>query len=183
MVDGKRAGAKPLSAEIQKRGFAGWHENGYLPHRDEPGLVQFVTFRLVDAFPRELRSEWQHLLEIEDNREKRTQLEGYLDSCKGECHLRRDDVAQIVEASLLFKHNAAYDLRAWVIMPNHVHVLVQIQASPLSKVIDAWKGFTAKEANKILGRTGSFWQENYWDTYMRDAEHELKTRRYIEMNG
>jgi hypothetical protein len=50
------------------------------------------------------------------------------------------------------------------------------------QLIGAWKSFTSKEANKILGRKGPFWQEGYWDTYMRDRGHELKARRYIENN-
>jgi REP element-mobilizing transposase RayT len=67
-------------------------------------------------------------------------------------------------------------------MPNHVHVLFIVQDVPMWRLIGAWKGFTAKEANKILKRRGPFWQEGYWDTYMRDKEHELKGRRYIENN-
>ncbi|MGO8676637.1 MAG: transposase, partial [Limisphaerales bacterium] len=56
------------------------------------------------------------------------------------------------------------------------------QDMPMWQLVDAWKGFTAKEANRILGRKGQFWQQGYWDTYMRDAEHESRTRRYIENN-
>ena len=182
LVVGKRAGAGPRPQEDIERGFRGWHENGYLPHRDEPGLIQFVTFRLADAFPAELRSEWEALLKIEDDRKRRIELEAYLDQGRGECHLRRADLAALVEGSLRFRHGVQYDLRAWVIMPNHVHLLFQVQDVPMSQLLDAWKGYTAKEANKILGRQGQFWQEGYWDTYMRDGEHESKARRYIENN-
>lgn len=160
----------------------GWHENGYLPHRDEPGLVQFVTFRLADAFPEELRSEWEEFLKVEDDRERRIQLEAYLDRGRGECHLRHPEIASLVESSLLFRHNIQYELRAWVVMPNHVHVLFLVHDVPIAQLVDAWKGFTAKKANKILARKGRFWQDGYWDTYMRDAEHERRTRRYIENN-
>lgn len=182
LVAGKRAGSRPLAQEDIERGFLGWHENGYLPHRDEPGLIQFVTFRLADAFPAELRSEWEALLKIEDDRKRRIELEAYLDRGRGECHLRRADIAALVEGSLQFRHGVQYDLRAWVIMPNHVHLLFQVQDVPMSQLMDAWKGYTAKEANKILGRQGQFWQEGYWDTYMRDEAHETKARRYIENN-
>ena len=171
-----------MPVEMLKRGFGGWHESGRLPHRDEPGLVQFVTFRLSDAFPAELRSEWEALLKIADDRKRRTQLEAYLDRGRGACHLKRSEVATVVEESLLFRHGAGYELRAWVVMPNHIHVLFQVGDLPLSQIVDAWKGFTAKEANKILGRKGQFWQAGYWDTYMRDCDHELKTCRYIENN-
>src|ERR1041385_6111569 len=94
LVVGKRTGSRPMRQDDMKRGFLGWHENGYLPHRDEPGLVQFVTFRLTDAFPAELRSEWEALLKIEDDRKRRTQLEAYLDKGRGACHLRRPEVAK-----------------------------------------------------------------------------------------
>jgi putative DNA methylase len=151
-------------------------------HRDEPGLVQFVTFRLADAFPVQLRSEWEGLLKIEDDRQRRIELEAYLDKGRGECHLRRTDIAAIVESSLLFRHPVQYELRAWVIMPNHVHLLFLVHDVPMRQLVDVWKGFTAKEANKVLGRKGQFWQAGYWDTYMRDREHESRTRRYIENN-
>ena len=67
-------------------------------------------------------------------------------------------------------------------MPNHVHVLFKVGAMPMSRIIEGWKSCTAREANKILGRPGQFWDEDYWDIYMRDAAHELKSRRYIENN-
>jgi putative transposase len=182
LVEGKRARSGPLAQDEIRRGFLGWHENGYLPHRDEPGLVQFVTFRLADAFPADLRAEWEGLLKIEDDRKRRVELEAYLDRGRGECHLRRSAVARLVEGALFFRHGADYDLRAWVVMPNHVHLLFSVQDVPMWRLVDAWKGYTAKEANKMLGRTGSFWQEGYWDTYMRDCEHEARTRHYIEHN-
>ncbi len=82
--------------EIQ-HGFRGWHKNGYLPHRDEPGVIQFVTFRLADALPSALRSEWEALLKIADDRKRCIELEAYLDKGRGECHLRRSDIAEVVE--------------------------------------------------------------------------------------
>ena len=182
LVEGKRAGSHPLTKNEIERGFLGWHENGYLPHRDEHGLGQFVTFRLADAFPVELRSEWEALLKIEDYRKRRIELEAYLDLGRGEAYLRRADIAALVEGSLLFRHGVQYDLRAWVIRPNHAHLLFYVQDVPMTQLVDSWKGFTAKEANKILGRKGRFWQLGYWDTFMRDGEHESKTRRYIENN-
>ena len=182
LIASKRAGARPLAQDEIECGFQGWHENGYLPHRDEPGLIQFVTFRLADAFPVELRSEWEGLLKIEDDRKRRIELENYLDKGRGECHLRRADVAAIVEDSLLYRHQVRYDLRAWAVMPNHVHLLFLVQDVPMSQLIKAWKGNMANEANKVLGRKGQFWQDSYWDTYMRDNEHESKARRYIENN-
>jgi REP element-mobilizing transposase RayT len=181
-VQAKRKDSGALSREEMKQGFQGWHEHGYLPHRDRAGLVQFVTFRLADAFPQNLRSEWEALLKIEEDRKRRIELEAYLDKGRGECHLRRSEIAKLVEDSICFRHGQDYELRAWVIMPNHVHLLFKVFDVPMSQLVDAWKGFTAKQANKVLGRRGKFWQDDYWDTYMRDEEHERRTRKYIEAN-
>ena len=145
-------------------------------------MIQFVTFRLADAFPEALRSEWEALLKIEDDRQRRIELETYLDKGRGECHLRRPEIAKIVEESFRFRHGQDYELRAWVIMPNHVHLLFKVFNVPMSQLLDAWKGFTAKQANKALDRRGKFWQDGYWDTFMRDEEHERRTRKYIEEN-
>jgi hypothetical protein len=68
LVSSKRRWSSPPNRENAMCGFRGWRERGYLPHRDEPGLTQFVTFRLADSFPETLRSEWAHLLRIEDDR-------------------------------------------------------------------------------------------------------------------
>ena len=182
LVSNKRATAHQLPDDAIDRGFLGWHENGYLPHRDEPGLVQFVIFRLADAFPDELRHEWEVLVKIEDDRKKRIELEAYLDKGRGKCHLRDQAIARIVEDSFLCFHGMRYDMRAWVIMPNHVHLLFQVLDIPMSKLVGGWKSYTTREANKLLGRKGKFWQDGYWDTYMRDDEHELRSRRYIEKN-
>jgi len=182
LVEGKRSSSRRLAQDEIERGFLGWHENGYLPHRDEPGLIQFVTFRLADAFPEALHSEWSALLKIEDDQRRKAELEEYLDRGRGECHLCRPEIAKVVEESLLFWNEIQYELHAWVVMPNHVHVLFRVMDTPMSQVVDAWKGYTAKKANKVLLKRGRFWQSGYWDTYMRDARHLEKTRRYIENN-
>jgi REP element-mobilizing transposase RayT len=182
LVAGKRRWSSPPKREDARRGFRGWHERGYLPHRDEPGLTQFVTFRLADAFPAARRSEWEALWAIENDRERRAQLEAYLDQGHGECHLRRPEIAALVEDALRHYHGQRYELRAWVVMPNHVHLLFKVANVPMSNILEDRKRYTAREANKVLGRRGAFWQADYWDTYMRDAAHELTSRRYIENN-
>ncbi|HQJ49933.1 MAG TPA: transposase [Candidatus Paceibacterota bacterium] len=159
-----------------------WNQRGYLPHRDAPGLTQFVTFRLADSFPAALRSEWETLLKVENNRARALQWEAYLDKGRGACHLRRPAVAKRVEAALRFFQGGRYELLAWVVMPNHVHVLFRQREMPLGKVVGRWKSYTAREANRILGRKGPFWNEDYWDTYMRDEAQEKRACRYIENN-
>jgi hypothetical protein len=109
LVERKRRCSPPPKLENLKRGFRGWNERGYLPHRDEPGLTQFVTFRLADSFPEALRSEWEHCLKIEDDRQRRAELEAYLDRGRGECHLRRPEIAKLVEDAVRFFHGG----RGW----------------------------------------------------------------------
>ena len=100
----------------------------------------------------------------------------------GDCPLGRPDLARMVEESFRFGHGRDYDLRAWVVMPNHVHVLIKIESKPMSNIVECWKSCTARRANRVRGRQGQFWAEGYWDTYMRNAEHEQKTVKYLESN-
>jgi REP element-mobilizing transposase RayT len=182
LVQGKRRWSSPPIPEDTGSSFRGWHERGYLPHRDEPGLTQFVTFRLADSFPESLRSEWAHLLKIEDDREQQEELQAYLDKGRGVCELRHPDIAKLVEENLRQFSGPRYDLLAWVLMPNHVHVLFKVGTASMSETVGAWKKHTGRLAHRTLGKQGAFWAEGYFDTYMRDAEHEEKTIRYIENN-
>ena len=135
LVAAKRRWSSPPNPEQARQGFRGWNERGFLPHRDEPGLVQFVTFRFADCFPAALRPEWEHLLGIEHDRERRTQLEAYLDRGRGDCCLRRPEIAGLVETALRFFHGQRYELRAWVVMPNHVHALFKVDSVPMSRIV------------------------------------------------
>jgi REP element-mobilizing transposase RayT len=182
LIRDKRRWSSPQKLENLKHGFPGWHERGYLPHRDEPGLTQFVTFRLIDSFPESLRSEWEHLWKIEGDQQRRAELEAYLDRGRGQCFLRKPEIAGIVEDALRFFHGVRYELLAWVVMPNHVHVLFKVNTTPMSKVLESWKKHTSQKASRLLRRRGEFWQADYWDTFIRDVDHELKTRVYIESN-
>ena len=219
LVKGKNEWSEPLSPEDKARGFRGWHERGYLPNCDKPGLVQFITFRLWDSMPAARKGEWEHLLAAaersdaprsgepddaprdgarsnfaslddktraqarrEASRAQRIKLEDYLDRSLGECFLRDPRVAALMENSMRFHHGARYELLAWVVMPNHVHALIQVGDTSLSEIIQNWKSIVAVKANKLLGRTGNFWQLDYWDTFMRDREQKIKAVRYIENN-
>jgi REP element-mobilizing transposase RayT len=162
--------------------FPGWHSRGYLPHCDKPGLIQLVTFRLGDAMPSNRRHEWEKLLAIEDERERRTKLEAYLDKGHGTCHLKRPEIAAIVEVALHYHDADRYRLCAWVIMPNHVHVIFEVWDMPMNTTLYTWKKFTAGRINSLLGRSGRLWQREYWDRYMRDAAHFEKARCYVESN-
>jgi putative transposase len=205
LVQEKNKSFRFLTEEERLLGFLGWHERGYLPHCDFPGLVQFVTLRLVDSMPAARRGEWEHLLKIEDIRERRAKLEEYLDRGVGQCRLRDPVVAKLTEVALLHFHHRGYELLAWCIMPNHAHVLVHVWQTPLWKMVASWKKFSGAHANATLrterrspdrpepqpynasepvGRptTRGFWQREYWDTYMRDEQQERRAVRYVEAN-
>jgi hypothetical protein len=79
LIEGKRRWDARANKAHKRAGFRGWHERGYLPHRDSPGLTQFITYHLADAFPAELLGEWAALLNIEEDRQRRKELEQYLD--------------------------------------------------------------------------------------------------------
>jgi len=182
LVDLKEAADSKSSIENRRRGFRGWHERGYLPHRDVPGVTQFITYHLTDSFPATLRGEWAALLELEEDKERHEQLEAYLDKGRGECWLKRPEIAAICEDAFRHFDQQRYALKAWCLMPNHVHVLAQFTTAPMSDVIKAWKGFTARRCNELLRRQGAFWADGYYDTYIRDGEHERGAIRYIESN-
>ena len=181
LVEDKNQWSHSLTDAARALGFLGWHERGYLPHCDIPNLIQFVTFRLEDSMPVARRGEWEHLLEIEDVRERRTKLEEYLDRGVGECLLRDAEIAKLVQDALLFFHDDRYELRAWCVMPNHVHVLVDVRMTPLWNLLGSWKHFTQTRANHLLALQLQ-WQREYWDTFMRDEEQERKAVHYIEHN-
>lgn len=88
----------------------------------------------------------------------------------------------MVDGAIRFYHGKRCEMLAWVVMPNHVHALLKIGATPLSVILADWKESTAREANRILQLRGQFWAANCWDTFMRGPTHELKARRYIENN-
>jgi REP element-mobilizing transposase RayT len=75
-----------------------------------------------------------------------------------------------------------YELYAWVVMPNHVHLLI-LPRSPVASIMRWLKGSTARSANLILGRTGQrFWQEESYDHYLRRSDQVNLTISYIERN-
>lgn len=182
LVRGKQQWSGPVDPGDRERRFLGWHQRGHLPHCDFPGMRQSVTFRISDAMPASRRSEWEMFLRLEDSLERQRKLEEYLDAGMGECWLREPRIAALTEGAFRFFDGQRYQLLAWVIMPNHVHVLVEVWKVPLSDLARNWKSYIARQANRILGRTGAFWELEYWDTWMRDEKHTLRTIRYIEAN-
>jgi len=178
---------------------SGIHSRGYLPHVKREGASYFVTFRLADSLPKQVllqfkreHAEALQLLSANDkpaeaeaiHREHRRKVERYLDRGAGECHLRRPDIADVVAKALLHFQERHYVLDDWVVMPNHVHLILWPMPNyTLSEILKGRKQFTATQANLILGKTGqSFWQRESFDHWIRNDEEKARIRRYIRMN-
>ncbi len=141
-----------------------------------------INYRLNDSMPVDLRHEWESFLTIEDELERRKRIETYLDRGLGNCELRSPQAAAAVEENWLRGDGKNYRLLAWVVMPNHVHVLVEIWQLPQSQLIRNWKGYSSRKVNTLLSRAGKLWQDDYWDRYIRDEAHFQKVVHYIETN-
>ncbi len=110
-------------------------------------------------------------------------VERWLDAGHGACALRRKDCGQVIASALQHFDRERYAQIAWIIMPNHVHLLfVQRTEWPLETLLHSWKRFTARQINQLLGRTGSLWQRDYFDRLVRDEKHFANCVRYIRRN-
>ena len=171
-----------------ERGPRGWHSRGYLPHLDAGNeRTQSVTFRLADSVPRQTVVRWQEELQHKPEAKRALALyqlvETFLDAGYGACYLRDPQIAELVESALLFFDGERYTMHAWVVMPNHVHALfTPAPAWSLSDIMLSWKSFTGRKANEFLGRSGQFWQEDYFDRYVRSENHYHDVLAYIERN-
>jgi putative transposase len=172
------------SEEIQKHG-------AHLPHWQQAETMQFVTFRLGDAMPKsKLRvwkdehaiwlkhhpKPWSEQQEEEYHRRFTWKLERWLDEGAGSCLLADADARLILERTLMHDHPQRAIQHAWVIMPNHVHLLFTTQAR-LEVLMKTWKGVSARRIGM-----GSIWQKGYRDTLIRDGQHFANAVRYIRRN-
>jgi len=167
--------------------FKGWRSRGYLPHFEGGIIPQAITFRLADSLPAEKLTQWReelaHLPKNREDVEYRQRLEEYLDRGTGCAWLRRVDIAGLVENALFHFDEERYRLHAWVVMPNHVHVLFTPEEDhSLSAILHSWKSFTSQRANRLLERRGDFWQAEYYDRFIRDEPHFQAAVDYIEDN-
>ncbi len=172
------------SEEIQKHGMK-------LPHWQQSESMQFVTFRLGDAMPHQKIRQWkeEHATwvshhpkpwspeqEAEYHRRFTWKLEHWLDEGSGSCLLKNPELREILEETLMRDHGTRAVHHAWVIMPNHVHLIFTAHAR-LETLMKTWKGVSARK----IGH-GSIWQKGYRDTIIRDAGHFANAVRYIRRN-
>lgn len=163
---------------------------GYVPHIEAGAVVQFVTWRLADSMANEVLARWREELKLdngqpedEDRQRYRDRVEKYLDLGHGSCLLADQRAAQIVQDALLHFDKTRYRLLAWAIMPNHVHVVVELVPEwPLAKVVHSWKSFTANAINRLLGREGAVWFRDYYDRFIRTEAHLAAAVHYTHAN-
>ena len=185
-----------------------------IPHYDIEGAYQTITYRLGDSLPVEVLKELggsggaggspvdspRYIKTPEEKKaedQRRQRIEKYLDAGHGSCVLQRAEIAKIVIDNWRFFNSQRYDLIAYVVMPNHVHVLIKTYKEwRLRDVVHGWKSFTGKEIKKVLLKTGeppvppavppslaeSVWQSNYWDRFIRNEQHFFNTVQYIHNN-
>ena len=176
-----------------------------LPHWRQRGTTYFVTSRLADSLPIKVlldwkmkRDEWlsRHGLHSpaevanldeekrqEYHREFTEKFHGLLDAGHGACVLAQRECAELLIVRLLAGHEKAYHLDSWCIMPNHLHVLVKpIDKTDLSEIIRHWKGGSAFDINRLLGRQGPLWQKESFDHIIRSQGHLERFRKYIADN-
>jgi type I restriction enzyme R subunit len=181
-----------------------------LPHWSQAGTISFITWRTWDSFPNQVLQRWlaerdswlkRHGIDPEGDN-WRIQLRSlsptlrrefqlhvsdrwndHLDACHGTCVLRRPELSQIVSDSLLHFDGDRYELTDFVVMPNHVHLLVAFpDEHSMLRQCDSWKHFTATQINRALNRTGHFWQQDGFDHLVRSAEQFEYLRQYFADN-
>lgn len=175
----------------------GLHSRGYLPHVDG-AEYQMITYRLGDALPQNVLERLKELPE----KQRRIQTEAIMDSGLGSCLLAKPEIASMVIDNWRYFDNNRYQLIAWVIMPNHVHVLIRVfENQSLSNIVQSWKSYTSKQILKHLHHAGGppalpekaiatdaesetrqIWQADYWDRYIRDEKHYRQAIEYIHQN-
>jgi REP-associated tyrosine transposase len=100
----------------------------------------------------------------------------------GPFYLKQPAIAQMVVESIQHRDPAQYLLHSFVIMPNHVHMLITPKIRP-AEIMQSLKRYTARQANKMLGLTGSpFWQDESYDRLVRNDKEFERIAQYIEMN-
>jgi putative transposase len=180
-----------------------------LPHIQPPGASIFVTFRLAGSIPTEVLVRWsnEHLelerilatleqaeidaLKDDFARRRFRELEECLDHAETGPHWLKDNrVAQLVADSMHYLNGRVYRLDAFCVMSNHVHaVFAPLPLStetneyqPISAIMHSLKRHTAKEANRLLNRTGSFWEHESYDHYVRDQAEWERIVNYVINN-
>jgi REP element-mobilizing transposase RayT len=180
-----------------------------LPHWKIDGGIYAVTFRLADSLPTEVlnryreardlisekieilskldssRSQLDDLLSLREelNHLETSIIEPALNQGHGTCLFKNEQNAELLANALKHFDGTRYDLLAWCIMPNHVHVIHKpAKGEELDKILHSWKSYTSHEINKLNGTSGSIWQKESYDHLIRDGKDLRNQIDYILNN-
>ena len=169
-----------------------------LPHWFQEHKTVFVTFRLADSLPQEKIEELIELkrnmllyeslsssdeVHKEYNLEVARRIERWIDLGHGSCVLANQEIRKTVADAIFFQDEDKYVVYAFVVMPNHVHILMSPLINiPVVDIIGKIKGFTAKKINKALHTTGTVWQSGIFDRIVRDNNNFEQYMDYIYNN-
>ena len=135
----------------------GWKSRGYIPHYDGEEVIQHVTVHLADSLPKSaidrIEDTISSMPDAQRMIERRKRMHDWIDAGYGSCVLCTPEIAEMVQNTFLHFDGERYHIHAWVVMPNHFHVLVQpINGWALSKIVASWKKFTARGIGDYLKR-------------------------------
>jgi REP element-mobilizing transposase RayT len=160
--------------------FKATHRN--LPHWHQPGATYFVTFRLADSLPVEVREQFEEMRRL-NNSDTFAWMERYLDAGSGSCLFKDPEHATALASTLRHFDERHYLLGAFAVMPNHVHALVRpTHPNTLTAVLHSWKSYSANQLQRRAGITGRVWQEESFDRLVRDESELAKFHSYIVGN-
>ena len=182
---------------------------GKLPHKEQQQICYFVTFMTKDAMPRAARERWQkrrrdwlmmHGFSPDLSREQLLEelsashirsfermfsaaYQKALDGGSGECLLARPDLRQHVIGAIGYHANQTCHLADGVVMPNHVHLLLQpFVGRTLKSILGSIRKYSAGNINTDLGRSGAFWAREPFDHMVRSRRYFERYRQYIRAN-
>lgn len=182
--------------------LSGFHSRGVLPHLKREGRRYFVTFRQAGTLPKEvlLRFKQERDTIVQHARAAKrpltwheqqelfrwysSRVDKHLDAGHGICYLRNAELADLVAGAIRFFDGQRYELHAWVVMPNHAHVVVwPMPGHILSEILHSWKSYTSHEINKRLPtKAVPFWQNESYEHLIRDDDDLHRCCHYTHMN-
>ena len=178
-----------------------WGYDGqFFPHRELHDAIYHVCFRLNDSVPQHLIREWmlerERMMEVLKMRGELNsadisslqyffsgKIEKYIDNGYGSCIFRDERYARIMQDIITSRKGTHYELYAWCIMPNHIHALISLLGgNNLSKVVGAWKSYSAHVLNRQRGVKGHLWHEDFFNRIIRTADDYDRVKMYIWNN-
>jgi putative transposase len=172
----------------------------HLPHWRQEGATYFVTFRLADSLPKVklnelagIRRDWERLHPPPHERQslealarqQTERIDRWLDEGMGSCLLREQSASTLLTEAMHHFDGKTYTLGAYVVMPNHCHVILRplaLAEHELEAIIGGWKQYSGKRINEHRATKGEVWQDESYDRIVRDEEHLYRCLQYIGRN-